>query len=47
MQIGVISSELVKKVPNYYTTKKKNFVLLSLEEAGPLEVPSEAGVLLE
>lgn len=41
MQIGVISSKLVKKVQNYYTTKKKNFVLLSRRQRkqGPWKFP--------
>lgn len=48
MHIRVISSKLVRKVQNYYTAKMENFVLLFMpEEAGPLKVPSEAGVLLE
>lgn len=48
MQIRVISHELVRKVQNYYTVKKNNFVVLfMLEETGPLKIPTEAGRLPE
>lgn len=48
MQIRVISHELVRKVQNYYTVKKNNFVVLFMpEETGPLKIPTEAGGLPE